>query len=320
MTQTNLLRAILELLQNATDADGIECVASGEVPVTVQLGQAVIESPDSFAAQIYAGHDEPSLALCQPWVKSVLAVPLAGPYGDGGWIVIGCSLPDRFADSERQALDVAAQAVEGLLDLQVEHARLNEASSELLTSQEALRQGSTQLLETNRELSMRATTDSLTGLVNREEIERLFAWYESAGTALADPDNPPPSQCAIALIDLDGFKTVNDEHGHVAGDALLRIVGRRLLSQVRGHDMAGRWGGDEFIIVLAGPVSEEAARDRIAAIRDVLRMPYNIRGNKITIDASVGTALWSAGQVPLDVVAEADAAMYHEKRTSAARS
>src|SRR5690606_34393621 len=99
------------------------------------------------------------------------------------------------------------------------------------------------MASTSERLALQAVTDPLTGLANRSLLmERLAA-------ALAVPDGPP---VGVLLLDLDGFKEVNDTHGHAAGDRVLVAVAQRLRACMRAGDTAGRLGGDEFLAVLEG--------------------------------------------------------------------
>ena len=99
-----------------------------------------------------------------------------------------------------------------------------------------------------------AHTDALTGLPNRRGLQQHLARLLPAGT--------PQQLLAVYLLDLDGFKPVNDRHGHDVGDALLVAVGQRLQAQLRGSDIVARLGGDEFV-VLAASLADEAAAIRL---------------------------------------------------------
>ena len=109
-----------------------------------------------------------------------------------------------------------------------------------------------QLAEANRRLERLATLDSLTGLANRRAIRALT---EAELQRAARGDSP----LSVALIDLDRFKAVNDTHGHLVGDRLLKLVAETVTANVRPYDRVGRWGGDEFIVVLPGAGASEAA-------------------------------------------------------------
>lgn len=161
-------------------------------------------------------------------------------------------------------------------------------------------------------LERQAFFDSLTGLPNRaffsSRLERVITAIEQDGTFVA-----------ILFIDLDGFKAVNDEYGHAVGDELLRAVAERLSGSTRPGDMAARYGGDEFILVLEGVGTTEAAA---VASRAVLLFaePFSINGYKLSISASIGVAATDeAGLVSGSLLECADTALYQAKRAGKAQ-
>ncbi|MDR6321380.1 GGDEF domain-containing protein [Actinoplanes couchii] len=159
-----------------------------------------------------------------------------------------------------------------------------------------------ELNETRRALQHQATHDPLTGLPNRA---RLAAYaQECEGLPLV-----------VLLLDLNGFKEVNDTHGHAAGDVLLHEIGARLGVVVGGDGLVGRLGGDEFLVLLPG-AGAEAAGPAVDRIRAAIRQPIDIGGHLVTVGVSAGSALRPAGaRTGLDTLtAEADAAMYRDKR------
>ena len=152
-----------------------------------------------------------------------------------------------------------------------------------------------------------ARTDSLTGLPNRRALlERL---------AKAGDDETP---CALLLLDLDGFKDVNDTLGHALGDRLLTEVGRRLRGEIRAADLVARLGGDEFAVVLPNvvdPAEAAATADRLAA---VLAAPFPLDGLLLTVSASTGIALSPRhARDARDLLQRADVAMYVAKASAA---
>jgi diguanylate cyclase (GGDEF)-like protein/PAS domain S-box-containing protein len=132
-----------------------------------------------------------------------------------------------------------------------------------------------------RQLVYRAYHDVLTGLANRARLQERLA--EALGA-------PGGGNVAVLLVDLDGFKLVNDTAGHAAGDALLRQVAERLLHATRGSDLVARLGGDEFAVLLAdvrGDADVAVVADRVVA---ALARPVSVAGTTAVIGASVGIA------------------------------
>ncbi|MFD0525192.1 substrate-binding and GGDEF domain-containing protein [Paractinoplanes durhamensis] len=166
----------------------------------------------------------------------------------------------------------------------------------------------------DKEESLRnaALHDHLTGLPNRLLLEDRMD--QAARRAVRQPDY----RFAILLLDLDGFKAVNDTLGHAAGDQLLIEVARRLTGMLRQSDTVARLGGDEFVILLdgiAGPDGHKAVCDNVTV---AVSTPYFIDGERVDVGCSLGVALSGDGEADPDhLLREADAAMYRAK--SAAR-
>jgi diguanylate cyclase (GGDEF)-like protein len=157
------------------------------------------------------------------------------------------------------------------------------------------------------ELTRRATHDTLTGLPNRALIrERLHtALQRSRRSGL---------NVALLFIDLDGFKLINDTHGHEAGDAVLKTVSSRLLAQVRPGDTVARLAGDEFV-VLCEQVEQPIVMSVLAIrINDILRQPMGFKDNNLFVTGSVGVAIGNGGtHTADDLLRYADTAMYAVK-------
>ncbi|MEM9564751.1 MAG: EAL domain-containing protein [Actinomycetota bacterium] len=157
------------------------------------------------------------------------------------------------------------------------------------------------------ENEQQARHDALTGLPNRT----LFA--EELNQIL---DRHGPHPLAIALIDLDRFKDVNDTLGHHTGDLLLIEVGRRLQETLRAHDLVARLGGDEFALVLTGMVDAEAALAVAGRVVEVIEEPFEIEGLQLDVGASIGVAMAPEHGTDLATLLQrADIAMYLAKRT-----
>ncbi|WP_196807378.1 putative bifunctional diguanylate cyclase/phosphodiesterase [Candidatus Solirubrobacter pratensis] len=153
-----------------------------------------------------------------------------------------------------------------------------------------------------------AVTDDLTGLGNRRylmaRLERAIA--EAAGEH---------QDLALLLVDLDGFKELNDTLGHHAGDEVLRQIGPRLASVLRERDTLARLGGDEFAVILR-PGDEAAASAAGLRLRASLEQSFAVGGIRVHIDASVGIAMFPAHALDgLGLLQRADVAMYEAKRT-----
>ena len=119
----------------------------------------------------------------------------------------------------------------------------------------------------------------------------------------------------MLYIDLDGFKPVNDTHGHQAGDLLLKVFSQRLHGAVRTADTAARLGGDEFAVLLHGPIDHEGVETALARIRAELDVPVDLGGGRSAkVGASIGVA-FSSPETDIDgLIRRADLAMYTAKR------
>ena len=176
----------------------------------------------------------------------------------------------------------------------------------LLLEQAVLEQRLALLAETAAATHRLAYHDELTGLPNRRSLADRFQQAAAHGARHS-------YQIAVLLFDLDGFKCVNDTLGHPVGDALLQRVATRLAHAVRASDTAGRFGGDEFLVLLE-EVDEQSAWSAAAKIRAQLCMPYLIGGSAIKITTSVGTAICPlAGEQYESLMRRADLALYHDK-------
>jgi diguanylate cyclase (GGDEF)-like protein len=156
------------------------------------------------------------------------------------------------------------------------------------------------------ELRHQAFHDALTRLANRALFSDRVD--HALGRCLRNH-----ASVAVLLLDLDGFKTVNDSLGHNAGDALLVGVAGRLAAVLRGGDTAARLGGDEFAILLEDLEHEDDALEVAQRVIDDLASPFCLAGKELFVSASVGIALGDHGESADELLRNADAAMYRAK-------
>ncbi len=151
-----------------------------------------------------------------------------------------------------------------------------------------------------------AATDALTGLHNRRVIEEV-AEQEWAGHR--DLKKP----LSLVMVDADDFKALNDKHGHDCGDYVLRIIAKRLRLSVRSRDYLGRWGGEEFVLLL--PETDRAVAQEIAErVREAARAPVNYQGRRVTLTLTVGVSTFGPGDDLASCLARADQALLEGKR------
>jgi diguanylate cyclase (GGDEF)-like protein len=160
----------------------------------------------------------------------------------------------------------------------------------------------------HRTVQRQALVDSLTGLANRRLCEAAL----EKEMARAQRFNEP---LALILADLDNFKAVNDAHGHPAGDEVLREFARTLQDCIREIDLAGRWGGEEFVVILPGTDLAGGAKlaERIRA-ELATRVALSPGGEHLTTTASLGVADYDGTGTPAELLGAADAALYAAKR------
>ncbi|WP_245845019.1 putative bifunctional diguanylate cyclase/phosphodiesterase [Noviherbaspirillum humi] len=167
--------------------------------------------------------------------------------------------------------------------------------------------------ETEERLRHMATHDALTGLPNRsllsDRIRMAMAQSRRTGKGFA-----------VLALDLDGFKKVNDALGHPVGDALLQVAAARLMDTLRDIDTLARVGGDEFVAVVPGAVSEAELQIIARRMISAMQQPFEIQGHTLYIGTSIGVAVFPEhGDSEVKLLAHADTAMYRAKETGKAR-
>jgi diguanylate cyclase (GGDEF)-like protein len=169
--------------------------------------------------------------------------------------------------------------------------RILDLQEELLKAREALRE--------------QATHDGLTGLLNRTTILEKLDDELSRAVRTGTP-------VSVLMTDLDRFKSINDTHGHLAGDAVLHEAARRLKSAARRYDSVGRYGGEEFLVVLPGCDASHAALQAERMREAIAATPFLSPSQPISVTVSLGVACESHGD-PEALVREADDALYEAK-------
>lgn len=221
-------------------------------------------------------------------LKSYIAIPMMSAQGPVGMIMCGDATGAREWTSRDRILAEQLSVEGGLI---VDSAGMRQAAQAHVA-----------------QLSHQAYHDSLTGLPNRSYL--LDRACKAVTRAAANG-----TRTALMLLDLNGFKEVNDTAGHQAGDTLLQQVAQRLLGAVRDDDVVSRLGGDEFAILLTRDPDEQVATAVADRIVDRLREPFPIDDLQVRIGGSVGIALFPDDAGDYDALMRgADAAMYEAKR------
>jgi diguanylate cyclase (GGDEF)-like protein len=158
------------------------------------------------------------------------------------------------------------------------------------------------------DMARTADQDMLLPILNRRAFVREITRF----TAFAERYNTPSS---LVYFDLNGFKAVNDAHGHAAGDAVLRQVSDLILSQIRESDVFARLGGDEFGVILAYVTADQAARKAMSLAHMLRENPPLLDNRAVALSFSYGVHELRAGQTPETAMQEADRAMYTQKRS-----
>lgn len=165
-----------------------------------------------------------------------------------------------------------------------------------------------QTLET---LKFQATHDSLIGIWNRSAILDTLERELNR----ANRNTKLPESTSIVMLDLDRFKSINDTHGHLAGDKVLVSVGEVIRKSLRSYDYVGRYGGEEFIIILPSTAQEQVkiVVDRIRA--NIEKTPVQVGGLSIEVTASLGVATAKKDSDVEEIIKSADEAMYQAKKS-----
>jgi diguanylate cyclase (GGDEF)-like protein len=158
-----------------------------------------------------------------------------------------------------------------------------------------------------------AVLDDLTGLYNVRYLQQRFSEEWKRAERHREP-------LAIAMIDVDHFKAVNDSHGHDVGDAVLREVSARLRGSVRDTDVVARYGGEEFVVLLPGTPVQAAQQALVRLQRSLSEALFMHEGEDVFVTFSAGVTLWRDGESLEATLSRADEALYEAKRTGRNRT
>jgi len=295
----------------------------GKAPKTRKLGRGITEyllrqgrpllaDAAELEKLLAAGEFEmPTGTLAQSW----LGVPLLGGSGVIGAVVVQSYTPSvRYGPREQELLTFVSYHIATSLERRRAAQALRAANAELERRVEArtqeLRQQIAVREQVEQQLKHEVMHDGLTGLPNRgylrDRLERVLARLKRM----------PRRGFAVLYADVDRFKIINDSLGHLAGDAVLQEVARRLSASVREQDVVARLGGDEFAI-LVEDVNGTDVPVRIAQrIVESMSKPMQVLGREVQTSSSVGVALADRRRHhgPDDVLRDADVAMYRAKQ------
>jgi two-component system, sensor histidine kinase LadS len=223
-------------------------------------------------------------------------------------LLLSFALADRITVMRREKDRANQEALEAKQTL-VDTLRRSEQDLELRVVERthALELTNEKLLLKEQQLEYMARHDALTGLPNRTLLD------DRIGRALASASRRG-DVCAILLADLDGFKTINDVHGHAAGDQLLAAAAARLKECVRDTDTVARYGGDEFVIVLEDLDTEYDSADVAEKLVSRMHRPFTLGNGDVRINISIGVACFPRdGRTAEQLLDRADMAMYAAK-------
>ncbi len=229
---------------------------------------------------------------------------------------------DQRCAGQMNAVTTRLKTIASLEDLTQIRSSIEKSAAELKTSIDRMTAEGKAAIEELRaevttyqakleEAELIASRDGLTGLGSRLWVEGQIERRIKAGTALC-----------VAVIDINGFKPINDEHGHLAGDEVLKQFAAELRSVCRSADLIGRWGGDEFIILLDCDLTN--AKLKVDRLREWVCGSYKIQGRngptKLHVDASIGLAEHLRDESMKELLERADAGMYRDKAAFKART
>lgn len=296
------------LVERGDGLEALECIASSHEAVVGSawpagkllqkaLSGRIVSTVAGGGADTWPGGHDAEISCYQPALYFPLAVRssrgvmiLLRKLGQSGFDRSHIALARKFSLLASHAFAVRQASL-----TKAESHRLKDLTKKLEASQEALR--------------FRANHDQLTGLPNRAYVGEIVD--QMIGRKLWG------EQLALAFIDLDEFKRVNDVHGHAAGDLLLQEIARRVQAEIRRADVFGRISGDEFVIVLDPVNGQSDVAQIVGRMLNSIRQPLSVEGAEIRPSASIGVAFYPEHGLDYETLRRhADLAMYQAKTSA----
>ncbi|MDQ1445262.1 MAG: two-component system, cell cycle response regulator [Acidimicrobiaceae bacterium] len=285
-------------------------------------GYSVVEAEDGEEALAVAGRERPDVILLDVEMPVLDGHAVLGALQENSEL---CDVPVVFLTGRRDADDMVACLGAGAHDYLVKPFEAAELVARV-SAAVRVKHLQDELRRRNEELDLVSRIDSLTRLWNRRHLEERL-------DALCSGARRHGFEVSVLVIDLDHFKRVNDSHGHAVGDAVLRAVASCVFGHMRAEDVASRWGGEEFVVMVpfTGPAGSVAVGERIRAGIETLRIDVSelvasgsaaasaLTGSacpagEVRVTASIGICAAAGGEaVPAALLAAADRALYEAK-------
>jgi diguanylate cyclase (GGDEF)-like protein len=281
---------VRDLLRYTLIAQGYDCLVAEDGPAGLE--QAARDVPDLILLDLMMpGMDGYEVCRRLKGAPGTRRIPVI-------FLTARAEVPDRVRGLSLGAVDFIAKP----FDPRELTARVDVA----LRTKQAM----DSLERTNVELRTSSSTDALTGLYNRRHFEQRL----SDELSNAEREGVP---AACLMLDLDHFKRINDTYGHLSGDAVLRRFAQIMTQITRKGDLAARFGGEEFVMLLTGvtPTSARSVAEKIR--RSVQQATFPLDDASIKVTTSIGVACFRLGRQiqPQQIVDQADRALYRAKRT-----
>ena len=302
----SLTRPLLGLLESVTGMESTYLTrideAAGLQHIQFARNSKQMQIPEGLSVPWHDTLCKRALEEDRPYTDDVASCWGDSDAARGLGIQTYLSQPVRYSDGELYGTLCAASGASRPVSRDARN--VLEMFARILTLQVDRERLVRQLRKDNAALSERALTDPLTGIANRRALT------ESLGRTLARARRSG-GDVQVAFIDLDGFKKINDERGHDAGDRFLQQVAERLAGTKRGSELVARYGGDEFVLVAEGANPDELQ----ARLEGVIRGRYEVGATPLdSPGASVGVVTAQPDETAEALLQRADAAMYEAKK------